>query len=151
MGGGFGGIEDIQQRSINTSCIGIGIEGIPTNRRTNTNQLDSTLNFSLFLITSNYNKPVKDKEIEAYKLLEKLNLIIMAGPTLQGRSLDSLLKEKILKVYPTEQESITCKNFYGPDLYKKDMCLWEINWRQKVLLGKDRFEDGGFGNPEIEI
>lgn len=127
MGGGFNGAEDITSFVKFAPCIGIGIESIPTNTRTNTNQLESMCNFNLFLITTGNNKPKGTKELEAYNLVEKLNLLIMNG--------EWGLKD----VYATEQNSIVCTPFNGSFMYKSNIWMWEINWRQKLLLGTDRF------------
>ena len=129
MGGGFGGIEDIKNYSILAPSVGIGLSGIPSNRRTNSNQLESMLDLSIFIITTENNKAKGSAEGEMYMLLDKINLLIMNG----NWGLNSL--------YDTEQNSIVGTSFYGPEIYKNKLCLWEITWKQKCVLGVDRFNE----------
>lgn len=131
MGGGFNGAEDITNFVKLAPCIGVGIESIPTNSRTNTNQLESMCNFNLFLVTTGNNKPRGTKEIDAYNILEKLNLLIMNG------------NWGVSNVYATEQNSIVCTPYNGDLMYKSNIWLWEVNWKQKLLLGTDRFAETG--------
>ena len=130
MGGGFGGIEDIKNYSIKAPAIGIGLSGIPSNFRTNSNQLESMLDLSIFVLTTQNNKPKGSAEIEMYELIEKINLLIMNG----NWGLNGL--------YATEQNSITGTSFYGPEIYKNNLCMWEITWQQKCVLGADIWEGG---------
>lgn len=132
MTGGFNGLEDVISFSSNAPCVGIGIRGIPANSRNPGNQLEALAEFSLYLITSDFNKEnIGDGALEAYELLEKLQLIIKNG------------KWGLEEVWQTEEGSIICNNYYSPEFYKNGVVVWEISWKQKVLLGKNRWEEYG--------
>ncbi len=128
MSGGFNGLQAVLDKSKEAPFLGIGIRNISKNTRNYGNQLESIVEFSIYLITSEQGKPnLEDGIIEALSLVEQIKLIILNGDW------------KIERVGKTENNSITCQNYYAEEFYEKRIILWEINWKQNVLLGENKW------------
>ncbi len=129
MAGGFNGLQDVLNFSNDAPCVGIGIRGFPISNRNYGDQLESVADFSLYLITTDYGKENNgDGVLEALELLERLKLIIKNG------------KWNLEEIWQTEDNSIVCNNYYSPEFYQNGIILWEVTWRQKILLGHNKWE-----------
>ncbi len=128
FGGGFNGIDDVKKVTALAPSLRIGLVGLNKSLNLNSNQLETELDLSLIFITKDV-KTANSKHAIALSFLERVLLLVKNG------------NWGIENIYATDINSVTAKNYWGAELMQNDIALWQVNWKQKCILGKDRFNE----------
>ena len=125
FGGGFNGTRDVKKFTSIAPSLRVALVGLNKSLNLNSNQLETELDLSLIFITKDV-KVANSKHAIALSFLERVLLLVKNG------------NWGIENLYATDINSVNAHNYWGEELMQSDIALWQVNWKQKCVLGIDR-------------